>query len=89
MRSRSGLSPLVADDLHHACLHQDELEAAVQGGAKHLEQTISSGGQGGQEHVTHLLQNLLNHCLVGHKSPKIKLKVVAVNLGGERKELAL
>ena len=85
MQSRSGLSPLVADDLHHACLHQDELEAAVQGRAKHLEHTISSGGQGGQEHVRYLLQNLLNHCLVGHKSPKIKLKVVAVNLGGKRR----
>ena len=86
MQSRSGLSSLVADDLHHACLHQDELEAAVQGGAKHLEHkhTISSRGQGYQEHVTYLLQNLLNHCLVGHKSPKIKLKVVAVNLGGKR-----
>ena len=54
MQSRSGLSPLVADDLHHARLHQDELEAAVQGRAKHLEHTISSGGQGGQEHVTYV-----------------------------------
>ena len=83
MGSRSCLSPLVADDLHHACLHQDELEAAVQGGAKHLAHIISSRGQGYQEHITYLLQNLLNHCLVGHKSPKIKLKVVAVNLGGK------
>ena len=44
-----------------------------------------SGEKKKAEHQsTHLFQKLLNHRLVSHKSPEVKLKVVAVNLNQSR-----
>ena len=39
---------------------------------------------GKKSRITHLLQKLLNHRLVCHKSPEVKLKVVTVHLNQSR-----
>ena len=77
------LAPLVADDFHHTGLHQDKLKAAVKSRAKHLfRKKYCDRVKRKELCIAHLFQKLLNHRFICHKSPEVKLKVVAVNLSG-------